>query len=801
VTQPGASTQPAVTTQPGATTQARQGLNPDLAATLSLTALSLAAIYSLGRLYATNAYVGPVMTMAVAMHAVGWACRRRGLRTATAAVISLAAIVLLVSWLVLGNTTQYGLPLSDTLHAARLALNQASNDFRSVVAPAPVTKGFLLVTVAAVGVMVALADWAAFRMRTTLEAAVPSFTLFVFCAALGSRHHRNAAIFLELAALLTFVIVHRATVEQGGTAWFAGRNDGALTSAIKAGAVIALVAVLLALNLAFRLPGARAKAVITWRAQDRTGTGTRNTISPLVDIRSRILNNTGVEDFTVKTNQPDYWRLTSLDTFSGVEWTSDSTYTSVKHRLGPAVTPSRSGITLEQDFTITNLAEPWLPAAWEPDRISGITGVSYDPQSASLIYKTDTTTGLSYHVSSVINSGQIQPATLKSANAGQIPASFQRYMQLPPIPARVTRLANQLVAGKATEYDKARAIQDYLRGPVFTYDDNFDAQGDGTNALSYFLFTSHRGYCQQFAGAFAVLARQAGLPTRVAVGWTPGIADASGLLHVYDNQAHAWPEIYFSGVGWVSFEPTKGRGNALTQTYTSAAPAQADTGLESPSAANSPTAVPPRLGSTTPKTPGPDRGVSGGGAAGTVKQPYAGWPQPLRVVARSIGGWLTALIVMALLVGGWVGIAAWLRLTRRRSWHEAATNQAAGVDPTDETVITRAEILLAWTEATALLGWWSASRYPDETYDEFARRAAHTLRAPLSLQPDSVVALEELASVAAKAEFSAAPLTPAEARTAQEDLATLRQVLVGSASARQRLRLVLDPRVTVSLRA
>jgi hypothetical protein len=162
---------------------------------------------------------------------------------------------------------------------------------------------------------------------------------------------------------------------------------------------------------------------------------------------------------------------------------------------------------------------------------------------------------------------------------------------------------------------------------------------------------------------------------------------------------------------------------------------------------------------------------------------------------------LTALIVMALLVGGWVGIAAWLRLTRRRSWHEAATNQAAGVDPTDETVITRAEILLAWTEATALLGWWSASRYPDETYDEFARRAAHTLRAPLSLQPDSVVALEELASVAAKAEFSAAPLTPAEARTAQEDLATLRQVLVGSASARQRLRLVLDPRVTVSLRA
>src|SRR5207249_2988050 len=84
--------------------------------------------------------------------------------------------------------------------------------------------------------------------------------------------------------------------------------------------------------------------------------------------------------------------------------------------------------------------------------------------------------------------------------------------------------------------------------------------GGSVDALDDFLFGSRRGYCEQFAGAYAALARSVGLPTRVAVGFTPGTYDeATGVWRVTTREAHAWPEVYLSGVGWTAFEPTPGR--------------------------------------------------------------------------------------------------------------------------------------------------------------------------------------------------------------------------------------------------
>src|SRR6202022_1325695 len=140
--------------------------------------------------------------------------------------------------------------------------------------------------------------------------------------------------------------------------------------------------------------------------------------------------------------------------------------------------------------------------------------------------------GLTYHVSSVITVGQLNPQQLESA--GQIPGSMQRYTKLPQIPQSIIDLPRQTVSGKTTEYDKAKALQDYLRSSLFTYDDTFTG-GDGNNALQQFLLVDRRGYCQQFAGAYAVMARVLGLPTRVAVGFSYGNQDAAGVWHVKDS--------------------------------------------------------------------------------------------------------------------------------------------------------------------------------------------------------------------------------------------------------------------------
>ena len=92
------------------------------------------------------------------------------------------------------------------------------------------------------------------------------------------------------------------------------------------------------------------------------------------------------------------------------------------------------------------------------------------------------------------------------------------------------------------------------------------------------FLAQRRGYCEQFAGTYAAFARVLGLPSRVAVGFTPGEQRGDGRYYVQGKHAHSWPEIYFAGVGWVPFEPTPGRGNQAAEQYTGVAPAQADGG-------------------------------------------------------------------------------------------------------------------------------------------------------------------------------------------------------------------------------
>ena len=84
-----------------------------------------------------------------------------------------------------------------------------------------------------------------------------------------------------------------------------------------------------------------------------------------------------------------------------------------------------------------------------------------------------------------------------------------------------------------------------------------DTLGDSTGVESVAAFLQQRaGYCVHFASTMAVLARDLGIPARVAVGFTAGEEQKDGSHVVKTHDAHAWPELYFGGVGWVAFEPT-----------------------------------------------------------------------------------------------------------------------------------------------------------------------------------------------------------------------------------------------------
>lgn len=132
----------------------------------------------------------------------------------------------------------------------------------------------------------------------------------------------------------------------------------------------------------------------------------------------------------------------------------------------------------------------------------------------------------------------------------------ERYLALPEnLPERVRSLAYDLTATAPTPYARARAIESYLRG--FPYSLDLPLPPAGRDVADFFLFDLRRGYCDYYATAMVVLARAAGIPARMAVGYASGGYDAStGQTTVTEADAHSWPELYFPLYGWIAFEPT-----------------------------------------------------------------------------------------------------------------------------------------------------------------------------------------------------------------------------------------------------
>jgi hypothetical protein len=132
----------------------------------------------------------------------------------------------------------------------------------------------------------------------------------------------------------------------------------------------------------------------------------------------------------------------------------------------------------------------------------------------------------------------------------------ERYLQLPArLPERVHELSEELTRSASTPFEAAEAIQSHLRR--ITYDQSISAPPPGVDVVDWFLFVNRRGYCDYYATAMVVLCRSSGIPARIAQGYTPGEVDSqSGAFTVRQLDAHAWPEVFFPGYGWIAFEPT-----------------------------------------------------------------------------------------------------------------------------------------------------------------------------------------------------------------------------------------------------
>ncbi|MEU7794844.1 transglutaminaseTgpA domain-containing protein [Micromonospora tulbaghiae] len=445
-------------------------------------------------------------------------------------------------------------------------------------------------------------------------------------------------------------------------------------------------------------------------------------------------------------------RLAVLSDYDGVTWRVGATYRNAG-RILPAAEPAPNAATDEvrQEITVGDLTGRLLPAVPTPREVTGAR-VAYDPATGTLIRPEGLAPGLRYEVSSVRERPDANLLPTANVPAGDEVARVLRVADGAPEPVR--RLATQLAESNGAPYARADAIAAFL---AEHYRVTADApSGHAYPNLAFFLFGprnggGQRGTSEQFAAAFAVLGRLAGLPTRVVVGFEP---KGDGPVRAAD--AYAWPEVLFDGVGWVPFDPMPRPDSEPRPVEEDFRPQPED---PPPSEVPAPTEEP----SATPPAAAPAPGRNEGGLGTPV------------LVGGGAGGLL--LVVGAVLA---VLVAMRRRLTRSRLDAGDPGERVAG----------------AWRELTDALRLAGHPVGPDLAAAEVAERARRTLAEARAARPGEGAAsgdpdgaaVDELAGLLNQAGFAPGSVTPEQAERAARLSAGFADAL---RSARSRWRQVL----------
>lgn len=434
-------------------------------------------------------------------------------------------------------------------------------------------------------------DWLVLTLDRPATAAVGIFTLYAVVAiGLGS-----AMLLTEFAlAALGVTIVLLAAHHGGSTRRWAGA-----TACV---AVVTALALALTWAIARQLPEIRP-------------TETRAPLQmsdPSLDLKRNLIQATDDVLLTYRTDQPSgtYLKLATLQRFTAEGFGLQDVRVA-SGRLPPAPGVQIPTTPRSTQVRIGDFGSEWLPVPYAPIEVEapgdwGFAVDTLDVMSLAENERTKATIDLEYTVESV----DVLPSAEQIAGAASTGGpERERQLELPPqLPSRIGDLAEEITADAPTAGAKAQALEDYLTSDRFTYSlATGTGEGDGLRTIDDFLFSSRRGYCEQFAGAMAIMARTLGIPSRMAVGFVPGDQQPDGSWQVTGRSLHTWPELWLDGLGWVAFEPTPASGvpGIDPDPEPSASPTATASGTPTATAAPSatPTPSPAQSGQPTP-TPG-----------------------------------------------------------------------------------------------------------------------------------------------------------------------------------------------------
>jgi protein-glutamine gamma-glutamyltransferase len=341
----------------------------------------------------------------------------------------------------------------------------------------------------------------------------------------------------------------------------------------------------------------------------------------------------GTTLLNVRSDRPHYWKVEALDTFDGLRWTrtgagaQDSTGAELAFKRAATdgatwdYSEYNPAWNEEIGFTVRSLSSDLVVGAGITYDVNGIDARTTADGTTFLADGEDLRKGDTYTVEAYApdpTKAQMQGApkgyaddygrytaiTLPSrsddategvglqGDAGRSASTALRQPLFVPLRgepgsgpnsaaarvlehsryARMYRDSRRLIAGEPTAYDAVKAVEKWLQDN-YSYSERVPTR---PLPLNGFLYEDERGYCQQFSGTMALMLRMAGIPSRVAAGFSPGSYNKDTREYrVRDLDAHSWVEVWFTGIGWVPFDPTPPISPAESQSAATAASAAA----------------------------------------------------------------------------------------------------------------------------------------------------------------------------------------------------------------------------------
>ncbi len=538
---------------------------------------------ALGPVFGGLSWLLPVAGAIAIVAGVGELGRRFGVPLALTPLLAAGGVLVYVTT-IFANRSAIGrvLPGPGALATLRQLVQEGFADIRVLSPPVPSRTGMVLITVVGVAAVALVVDLLAVTLRHASLAGLPLLALYAVPAAVVVDGVGWLPFVLGGVGYLGLLLADsRDRLARWGRPLGLGRAATAATpDAVEYAETSPLAAVgrrigVAALGVAVVVPalipglhpglfGGGGNGLPTV-----DGTDTVSTYNPIARLQGYLLDKNPKELMRVTTSDPDpgYLRMVALDVFDGSTWSESPLTVSKESRISKGRLPVPDGLSPDVDTTkietkikVRDLDVHWLPVPYPATSVK-VKGWNYDKATATIFSTRSSSRRLSYSV--VSRKVTPDPAQLRKAPAAD--PRLEPFREYPgDLPDSVLSTVAGIVSEAPDDYSKALALQKFFRS--FRYDVTAPP-GNSESALENFL-TRRSGYCEQFAAAMALFARVAQIPARVAIGFTRGERQGDGSWRVTTADAHAWPELYFEGAGWLRFEPTPlGEGRAVDPRY------------------------------------------------------------------------------------------------------------------------------------------------------------------------------------------------------------------------------------------